>query len=300
MGTFITHRGARTILLALFVFLQMAAAQTEKAVPELLIRCDDIGMCQAVNMAAEMLMQSGIPFSASVMFACPWHQQAVDFLRQYPQISVGVHLTLNAEWKGYRWGPVAGWKTVPSLTDSSGYFFPSRDLLAANDPSLEEIELELRAQIERAKKSGLQIDYIDYHMGAVVETLERRQIVEKLAKENGWAISRYFGEADAPNVYAVATVSKMDSLVRVVHNLKGPRTNLLVCHIGLDTPEMGALVDLNTFGLAKMSEHRQAELFALLSPQFRTALRERGVKLRTYRDLVDDIGLDKMKRPDLL
>ena len=90
-----------------------------------LIRCDDLGMCHAVNMAAKQVFESGIPVSVSVMFACPWYQEAIDLLRQHPNVSVGIHLTLNAEWKNYRWGPVAGKSAVPSLVDSVGYFFPS-------------------------------------------------------------------------------------------------------------------------------------------------------------------------------
>ena len=91
---------------------------------QLMIRCDDIGMCHTVNMAFEKVIQMGIPVSASVMFACPWYQEAVEILRRHPEISVGVHLTLNSEWKNYRWGPVAGASAVPSLVDSCGYFFP--------------------------------------------------------------------------------------------------------------------------------------------------------------------------------
>src|SRR2546426_150128 len=66
-----------------------------------------------------------MPLSASVMFACPWYQEAVDILRRNPQTSVGVHLTLNSEWKGYRWGPVLGKGAVPTLVDSVGYFHSS-------------------------------------------------------------------------------------------------------------------------------------------------------------------------------
>ena len=113
----------------------------------LLIRCDDWGMSHAVNMAALRVMESGIPVSASVMVACPWYQEAVELLRAHPEVSVGIHLTLNAEWKNYRWGPISGAGNVPTLVDSLGYFFPSRELLFRNNPKLEEIERELRAQI---------------------------------------------------------------------------------------------------------------------------------------------------------
>ncbi len=80
--------------------------------------------------------------STSVMFACPWYQEAVEILREHPEVGVGIHLTLNAEWKNYRWGPVLGKKAVPSLVDSAGYFYPSRTRLFANNPKTKEIDTD--------------------------------------------------------------------------------------------------------------------------------------------------------------
>lgn len=278
--------------------------QSELSVPDsghitLLIRCDDWGMSHAVNMAAAQVVNSGIPVSASVMFTCPWYQEAVELLKAHPEVSVGIHLTLNAEWKNYRWGPVSGAATVPTLVDSLGFFFPSRELLFRNNPRLDEIERELRAQIERAVHSGLQIDYIDYHMGAAVQTLETRAIVEKLASEYRLGISRYFGEVDVNGVYAAAPDRKRDTLIAVTRALKPGAINLLVFHIGVDTPELNALQDLNSFGLKDMSKHRRAELDALISSQFQDLLRDPRYRMTTYRKIKEGWGLDSMKRPDL-
>lgn len=277
------------------------AQQTIPASPSvsLLIRCDDIGMNYAVNQATRQVLESGLPISTSVMFACPWYQQAVEILKRYPNVSVGVHLTLNSEWKYYRWGPVAGARTVPSLVDSVGYFFPTRAALFANNPNVEEVEIELRAQIDRALRSGLKIEYLDYHMGAAVTTLDLRMVVEKLAQEYGLAISRYFGEEDLPGVYFAPIQSKKDTLLAAVSRLQPGRVHLLVHHIGLDTPEMSALIDMNETGLPQMSKHRQAELDALLSKEFRELIQERGTRLITYRDLIREVGLKGMKRPAL-
>ena len=285
-----------TLVLSTLVALAQTSTQAERQIP-LLIRCDDLGMCHAVNMAGKQVMESGIPVSFSVMFACPWYQEAVDLLKQHPAVSVGIHLTLNAEWKNYRWGPVAGRSAVPSLVDSLGYFFPSRAALFANNPRSEEVEKELRAQIERALGTGLKIDYVDYHMGAAVSTPELRYLVEALATEYGLAISRYFGEVDVEGLYNTPPEAKTDTLMKLVQELEPGETRLLVFHIGLATPEMDAMVDLNPFGLPEMSKHREAELRALLSPQFRVAISERPVRLMTYRELIDQIGLKNMKRP---
>jgi predicted glycoside hydrolase/deacetylase ChbG (UPF0249 family) len=264
----------------------------------LLIRCDDMGMNHSVNMAAQQLFESGLPVSVSVMFTCPWYQEAVEILNNYPEVSVGVHTTLNAEWKNFRWGPILGKTAVPSLVDSLGYFFPSRAKLFANNPKTSEIEKELRAQIERALHSGIQIDYIDHHMSAAVETLELREMFEGLAREYRLGISTYFGEKYSSVTYGAAIENKSDSLLIHLAALK-PGFNLQVLHIGIDSPEMQALQDLNSFGLANMSAHRQAELNTLLSPAFKETIQKNNIKLITYRELIRLIGLENMFRPEI-
>jgi len=277
--------------------LSIALSGSTAGQTQLLIRCDDLGMTHAVNQAFKKVAATGLPLSASVMFVCPWYQEAVAMLREMPQVAVGVHLTLNAEWQNYRWGPLCGGKTVPSLVDTCGYFFPSRQALFDNQPRLEECELELRAQIERALRSGLRIDYVDYHMGTAVSTPELRTLVEQLAREYHLGISRYFGEKDARGVYSIAPAEKADSLVQCIKQLTPGQVNLLVCHIGQAGTEMDALLDLNPHGLKDMSRHRQAECDALCSSKFHKALRRQKIQLVTYRDLVSRYGLEAMRSP---
>ena len=288
----------RNILLPLiFFFVPVAAiAQTEK-IP-LLFRLDDIGMCHSVNMAAKEVLETRMPVSMSVMVPCPWFTEAVEILKQYPHVSVGIHLTLNSEWKNYRWGPVAGVTMVPSLVDSLGHFFPSRSKLFANNPKLEEIETELRSQIEKALKAGLQIDYLDYHMGAAVQTPQTRAIVEKLAAEYGLAISRYFDEVDVEGGYSAPVANKLDTMLKKVSNLQPGGTKLFVVHIGLDGPEMSAMEDLNPSGPKDMSRHRQAELRALLAPSFQQLINIDKFWIINYRMLTSEKGLKNMKRPE--
>jgi hypothetical protein len=91
-----------------FLFSANYFSQENNASKILLIRCDDIGMSHSVNMAAKELIATGLVFSASVMFPCAWYQEGVDILKNHPEISIGIHLTLNAEWKNYRWSVAGG------------------------------------------------------------------------------------------------------------------------------------------------------------------------------------------------
>ena len=263
----------------------------------LVIRTDDAGMSHSVNMALEKLIATGLPVSVSVMFPTPWYQETVEILKRNPSVSVGIHLTLNSEWKNYRWGPVLGRVAVPTLVDKDGYFFASTKALYENRASLDEIEKELRAQIDRALKSGLKIDYVDYHMGTVVSYPEYRDLTERLAKEFGLGMSGYFGETSHDPQYWAAPAKKTDSLVAMVNRLE-PSVNLVVTHVGIDNAELGALLDMNTSNpLPDMSKNRQGELDALQSRRFNAALKARNVQLLTYRQLITMQGLQSMRRP---
>lgn len=280
----------KTFILFLFLISSVVFSQTVQSndpIP-ILIRCDDIGMCHSVNMAAQQVLETGIPVSMSVMFACPWYPEAVEILKRYPNVSVGIHLTLNAEWKQYRWGPVSGARAVPSLVDSDGTFFPSRSKLFGNNPKLSEIETELRAQIDRALRSGLKIDYLDYHMGAAVQTKETRAIVEKLAKENGFAISRYFDEVDVEGGYSAPVDNKLDTIMAKTKELTPGGTKLFVFHVGMDDEELGAMEDLNISGPKNMSKHRNAELNALTSRRFQNLIAEPRFRLVNYTNLINE------------
>ena len=290
----------KTIFISLAILICLESMSQGNKVSEkipVLIRCDDIGMCHSVNMAARQVLETGIPVSMSVMVPCPWFSEAAEMLKQYKNVSIGIHLTLNSEWKNYRWGPVLGSKAVPSLVDSVGDFFPSRSRLFANNPSLAEIEAELRAQIQKAINSGLKIDYLDHHMGAAVQTPETRAIVEKLAKEFHLGISRYFDEVGIDGWYFTAPREKADSMFKKLKTLEPGNIKLFVIHVGLEGQEMNAMEDLNPFGPKEMSKHRMGELNGLISPAFQTELKEKKYRLVNYKMIIEENGLEAMKKP---
>ncbi len=295
------------LLCAAICGMQTASAQqSKKQLPELLLRIDDIGMNHATNMAIEQLAKTGMPFSASVMFACPWYQETVAILRKYPNADVGVHLTLTAEWKYYRWGPVLGQSAVPSLVDSLGYFFPTGEALRKNNYALGEIEKELSAQIERALASGIRISYIDPHMGIALSTPELKALTERLARKYKLGISTlnkdtYFGEAYY-DMWGVPVETKKQEFLSTVNHLSPEKPNLVIIHVAQSSPEMDVLVDMNSKlmntddGKPKASLHRQTELDMLLSPEFRNLVGKKFT-LISYRDLIKAHGLEKMKAP---
>jgi len=212
--------------------------------PIILLRGDDFGMSHSVNAALQKMAETKIPFNASVMLVGAWAQEATDILKKNAHVAAGIHLTLTSEFKECKWGPVAGKDAVPSLVDERGYFRASvKDFLLSNY-ALDEIEVEFRAQIERALALGMRIDYVDHHMGIARATPEIAAIVEKLASEYGFVISRYFGETES-ELWGTAVANKAVELERLVKTMGTGNINMLIFHPGMNDAELGAMHDLN-------------------------------------------------------
>jgi predicted glycoside hydrolase/deacetylase ChbG (UPF0249 family) len=138
------------------------AADTTIAV----VHADDIGMSHAANSGAFEALANGPATCGSVMVPCPWFVESAELAQDGRDVDLGVHLTLNAEYDTYRWGPVAGRTVVPSLVDEAGHLFKtSRETVKYG--SVEDVELELRAQIDAALSAGIDVTHLDSHMGTV-------------------------------------------------------------------------------------------------------------------------------------
>jgi chitin disaccharide deacetylase len=285
------------LLFCSFSLLGLHTVSAQGSKPQVLLRLDDCGMNHSVNMAIEEVAKTGIPFSTSVMFVCPWYQEAVAILKRYPHVSVGVHLTLTAEWRYYRWGPILGRSAVPSLVDSLGYFLPSNADFLKNDFKLDEVEKELSAQIERGLNSGLKIDYIDHHMETAVATPGLRAVFEKLAHKYHLGMSWYFGEDKFKTTSKKTTADIFNHL----KNLKSDRINLVVFHIARADPEMNALVSLHqeAQGETIIAERRSALLSLLIGKEFTDLVNQKQFDIITYSDVVRTAGLENMHPPAL-
>jgi chitin disaccharide deacetylase len=126
----------------------------------LIINCDDLGFCHAANEGVFHSLRHGAATSASLMVPAPWARGAA---AEYRGEDVGVHLTLNAEYDLYRWGPITH---APSLLDGDGGF-PRTVSDVWDHADLDEVRRECRAQIERAIYWGFDVSHLDSHMGTL-------------------------------------------------------------------------------------------------------------------------------------
>jgi predicted glycoside hydrolase/deacetylase ChbG (UPF0249 family) len=128
----------------------------------LVVHHDDLGGSHSANLAFVELCDLGVVTCGSVMVPCPWFPEMAAIARARPDLDVGVHLTLTAEFSGFRWRPLTG-IAQNGLTDSDGFFWSS--VAAARQASVTAVASELRAQIEGAYQAGIDVTHLDAHMG---------------------------------------------------------------------------------------------------------------------------------------
>lgn len=281
--------GIKMSMLMAVIFLASTSGLVGQEV-RLIVRGDDMGMTQGSLEAFEAAFNRGILSCASLIVPGPWFQGAAELCRKNPGWCTGVHLCLVGEWRGYRWRPVLPWNQVSSLVDDDGFFYAYPEQLFERRPKLEEIEAELRAQIELARKSGVKVQYLDTHYlspgGEAYPGLG--EIIRRLGREYNLPVSGLMGEKGL-SIYTVPVEQKLDRAVEMLQELE-PGLFLWVCHPGIDSSEQNALVHTapaHIFLDAGVGVHRAAVLQALTSLRLKSVIWSKGIQLTTYREFSD-------------
>lgn len=154
----------------------------EKGKKVLLLHADDAGMSPEANEAIAKYLEEGHIQSAAVMAPCPSAEDFIEWAKAQPSADIGMHLTHTSEWKTYRWGPVADLLKVPGLIDQEGKLWPEVPDVVQH-ASAEEVEIEIRAQIEKAIALGWNPTHIDTHMGTLYGSPKYVEVFIKVAEE---------------------------------------------------------------------------------------------------------------------
>lgn len=159
------------------VLKKLGYSETDRLV---IIHADDIGMCQASVQAFKDLWSVGSITSGAVMVPCPWFPAAAQMCRENPEMDMGVHATLNAEWENYRWGPVSTRDQASGLMDADGYFHQWHEAVYQNARP-EAAAVEVNAQVEKALAAGIDVTHVDSHMGTILNSLFIQSYIQAAA-----------------------------------------------------------------------------------------------------------------------
>jgi chitin disaccharide deacetylase len=148
----------------------------------LLMHMDDLGMCREANDAGKYYIENGYVLSGAVMMPCEYAEPFVKWAVTVPEADIGVHLTLTSEWKTWRWGTLTEADQVPGLLDPQGKMWRSVPEVVKN-ATPQEVEVEIRAQIDKMMELGYKPTHIDTHMGTLYGSPEFLKVFLKVSEE---------------------------------------------------------------------------------------------------------------------
>jgi hopanoid biosynthesis associated protein HpnK len=285
---------------------------------QLIVNADDFGLTDQVSRGILDANRQGIVTSTTLMANGLAFDTAVALSRRAPQLGVGVHLNLT---EGVPVSPV--WK-IRSLTDRSGRFHlsPGRLLqgILTRRVDLAEVEIELRAQIDKVCRAGISPTHLDGHkhvhaLPVVSETVIRlsqefsvscmRVPTEAAPELPGWLRSGTSRTAVVKQYLVGLAVSSFawrlkDKLAKA--GLLSPAHFYGLSQTGfLDGPSLQDILGRLPEGVSELMCHpgyldadlvktgtrllaqREVEIRALTAPQAKKLVAERGIQLVTYR-----------------
>jgi len=271
----------------------------------LIIHADDLGVSHSENEASISALQNGSVSSGSIMVPCPWFPEIANYATQHPTADLGLHLTLTSEWKFYKWGSVVPHAEASSLLTDKGFFYDDVPEVAKK-AKVDEVEKELRGQIERAKQFGVDFSHLDTHMGALVANTDFLKVYIKLGHEYKVPILLHRGFAKAMlNINLDDLINKDDVVLDQIYeanppdykngmknfyttvlNSVKPGLNIILFHAAYDNAEMQAVtIDHPDYGAA----WRQADYNFFTSEDCKKLLRDQKIQVVTWREIRDKI-----------
>ena len=313
----LVNKSFRTILLFSLIVMKLnvtSAKETTYAerlgwpagAKVVIFHVDDVGMSHNSNLGAIKAVEDGVATSLSIMMPCPWVPEYAAYLKAHPNTDAGIHLTHTSEWKNYRWGPVAGKSVVPGLIDPAGYLWKSVQDVMAN-ATADEVEAEIRAQIDKALSMGIKPTHLDSHMGTCFtpQFLDRyvKVGIEKkipilifgghmqhIGKQVGplrpmvVSIAEMVWQAGLPVIDDLVTSptkakdynEKKAELKKLLRDMKPGITEIIV-HCTVQTEVFSHI--------SGSGPNREAELRLLTDPDIKKFIQSEGIVLTTWREL---------------
>ena len=296
------------LLLFFTCYLTFSFAQEQKTLAErlgytkdaklLIIHADDLGVSHSENQATIDGFAKGMVNSGSIMMPCPWVPEIADYAVKNPEADLGLHLTLTAEWELFKWPAVLPKAEVPGLINEKGFLYDNCNDVTLN-ASPEEVEQEIRAQIERAKFMGINPTHLDTHMGCLLNP-KYFPIYLKMGKEYGIPVmlsKSWFRQFPGFQKMLTGDELMLDNVImanpknfkegmadfyaNAIETLE-PGVSLIIIHAAYDDAEMQAVtINHPDYGAA----WRQADIDFFTSERCKKILEEQNIQLVTWREI---------------
>ncbi|HET7085171.1 MAG TPA: polysaccharide deacetylase family protein [Rhizomicrobium sp.] len=264
----------------------------------LIVHADDLGIAQSVNVAFAAGLATGLINSGSVMVPCRWFSGVVDIAKAHPAADIGLHLTLTSDGPSRKWRPISAPAQVLSLVDEQGYFFdrwPADTRISAR-----EVEIELRAQIEKAYTAGLRPTHLDAHQYCLLSGKEVFEVYLRLGHEYGLPVlvaHKWFSKLSFLEPLLTRRDVILDNVIimngkvrpeqwpafyrRTLEKLR-PGVSEILIHPGYDDSELRAFFgDQQDWG----ATWRQRDFDFFTGDEFRDLLAKLNIRLITWREI---------------
>ena len=248
----------------------------------LVVRLDDLGGAHSMNQAIIKCYQEGVGRSTEVLAVGPWFLEGAKLCAENPGLDVGCHLAITSEWDGYKWRPLTH---CPSLCDEDGYLKPR---IAFDQPlNAEELERELRAQIELTRKYFPKVSHLTDHMmfsfapGA-------KEVIAKLSAEYGLPYQGGFDDAakglnNLGMIGCFNGVPRPEGLLEAMKKMEKGKTYWTIEHPAFDDTEMQGL-KTGAPNERPAGEDRQDVTNAFTSPSVLQYCKDNGIELISFAD----------------
>ncbi|MEJ7646962.1 MAG: ChbG/HpnK family deacetylase [Chryseolinea sp.] len=277
--------------------IRASKAVLRKAIPNpprLIVRGDDMGFSHSANLALIKSYKEGIETSIEVIAPSPWFPETVRLLAANPRVDVGLHFAITSEWDNVKWRPLTA---CPSLQNEDGYFYPMLfknrnypgQAIMDHEWKLDDIEKELRSQIQLAKKYIPRLSHVSGHMGSTGFDPKVKAMVARVAQEyklatvdsdqslHGFSYAHF-------DPRGKSTEQRIDAFIEMINKFEDGKTYVFVEHPGLDNDELRAISHI---GYTDVAEGRQDVTTIFTSEKVREAIERRGVRLVSYKQALE-------------
>lgn len=267
---------------------------------KLIVNGDDFGLTAGVSRGIIKAIKEGIMTDTSAMTNMPYFEEAIAFAKENGINEMGIHLTITCGKS------ILSHDEIGDIIDENGKFYrqPSKKIMVTD-----QVEKELRAQIEKFLSTGMKLNHLDSHHHFYMYDRSVFDVVRKLAKEYNVPM-RCMDTATVNEMctgYDFDTITDNYDTIKVVHDEGIKCPDYLITQFYADGVSEDSLINMLSeamkkydvvevmshpsdeyIELKKISSYntmRMEELNVLTSPKVKKFIKDNNIELISYSEL---------------